>query len=102
MTKLPEGYDIAASFAALHKAEPDLDKAARESPAAAILERQDKLIDAQDLLSTALSQIEAISMAAASLSPDERGPICAVAGAARDSLENAIELLDEYRGGGLA
>jgi hypothetical protein len=67
----------------------------RKAPAE--YEESHKLVDAMDALSFAKSYIEAIYMAAASLSPHERGPISAVADTASDKLNDAISLLQEYR-----
>ncbi len=59
-------------------------------------EESHKLIDASDLLSSAKNCIECIFMAAASLSPHERGPISAVADMASNKINEAITLLEEY------
>ena len=67
-------------------------------PTAVPNENSHKLADAMDALSLAKSYIEAIFMAAASLSPHERGPISAVADTVSDKINEAITLLNEYRG----
>ena len=66
-------------------------------PTAVPNENSHKLADAMDALSFAKSYIEAIFMAAASLSPHESGPISAVADTASDKIQDAISLLQEYR-----
>jgi hypothetical protein len=66
-------------------------------PTAVPNEESHKLVDAMDALSFAKSYIEAVYMAAASLSPHERGPISAVADTASDKINDAISLLQEYQ-----
>jgi len=81
------------------KPKPRKAPAAKSDVAAAVPnEESHKLVDAMDALSFAKSYIEAIYMAAASLSPHEGGPISAVADTASDKIQEAISLLEEYRG----
>jgi hypothetical protein len=61
-----------------------------------------KIIEAEDILADARNFVECIWMAAANLSREEVGPLQTVADTASKKIDEAIALLDEYRGPGNA
>jgi len=66
-------------------------------PTAVPNEESRKLIDAADALGFAKSYVEAIFMAAGSLSLEQRGAISSIADSASNKIQEAISLLEEYR-----